>query len=134
MSHANVELLREAIEAWNSRGIEAMLRFYPEDVIWYPLPDAPAGRDGFKGHEGIRELMAGWIDGFAGFQVAAHEFRDLGDEVLVLGEISGTIRGSDLPVRQPLGAIAWDFREGMIGRARFYPSWEAVLEAAGVPR
>ncbi len=68
MSEENVELLRKATEAWNSGGIEAMLPFYPEDVIWYPFPDAPVGRDGLHGHDGIREIMAGWIEGFTDFQ------------------------------------------------------------------
>jgi ketosteroid isomerase-like protein len=134
VSEENVELLRGAIEAWNSDGIEAMLRFYPEDVIWHPFPDAPIGRDGLKGHEEIRGLMADWVHGFADFAVATEEVRDLGDRVLWLGVISGTIKGSDVPVRQPIGGIAWDFRDGMIGRSRFLPSWEATLEAAGVSR
>ena len=132
MSEENVELLRRATEAWNSDGIEGMLRFYPEDVIWYPFPDAPVGRDGLRGHGGIREITAGWIEGFTEFKVTTHELRDLGDIVLALGEASGTIKGSDVPVRQPMGSVAWDFRDGTIGRARFFPSWEATLEAAGV--
>ncbi len=42
------------------------------------------------------------------------------------------IKGSDVPVRQPMGSVNWDFRDGVIGRAPFFPSWEAALEAAGV--
>ena len=60
------------------------------------------------------------------------EIRDLGDKVVALGEISGIIRGSDVPVRQPMGIIAWDFRGGKIGGSRFFPSWEQALEAVGL--
>ena len=37
-----------------------------------------------------------------------------------------------MPVRQPMGSVAWDFRGGKIGKARFFPSWEEALEAAGL--
>ena len=46
MSQEHVELVRRAGDAWNSGGIEALLEFYPEDVVWYPFrmrPRAPVG-------------------------------------------------------------------------------------------
>jgi ketosteroid isomerase-like protein len=132
MSEENVELVRQLGEAWNSGGTDAILRFCPEDAIWYPFPDAPFSRDGLRGHDGIREVMAGWIESFADFAVTTDEVRDLGETVVALGEISGTLRGSDISVRQPMGSIFSDFRRGMIGKARFFPSWEATLEAAGL--
>lgn len=133
MSKENVELLRRAVEAWNSGGTEGLLSFYPEDVIWYPFPDAPASSGGLEGHGAIREMMAGWTDSFEDFAVTTDEVRDLGDMVLWLGEISGTIKGYNVPVHQPMGGIAWDFRDGKIGRARFFPSWEEALAAGERP-
>jgi ketosteroid isomerase-like protein len=117
-------------DVW-ARG-KVVLAFYTEDVIWYPFPDAPVGSDGLHGHAPIRDLMAGWTDSFEGFAVVTKEVRDLGDRALWLGEISGTIKGSNTPVRQPMGGVSWDFRGGKIGRARFFPSWEEALGAAGL--
>ncbi len=54
MSQENVEVVRKAVDAWNSGGVEAVLAFYPEDVVWYPFPDAPENASGFHGHDGIR--------------------------------------------------------------------------------
>ena len=93
MSEENLEILRAAVEAWNSGGTDDMLAFYAEDVIWYPFPDAPGGSDGLHGHSAVRELMAGWTDSFEGFAVVTDELRDLGDRVLWLGEMSGTDQG-----------------------------------------
>ena len=76
--------------------------------------------------------MSGWNDSFEDFTVATGEIRDNGDNVVALGEISGIIRGSDVPVRQPMGIIAWDFRGGKIGKSRFFPSWEQALDAVGL--
>jgi ketosteroid isomerase-like protein len=132
MSQENVDIFRRAADAWNSGGVEAILAFNPEDVVWYPFPDAPESADGFHGHDGIREVVRGWTDSFDDFEVTIGEFRDHGDKVVALGEISGIIRGSKVLARQPMGIIAWDFRGGKIGRSRFFPSWEEALEAAGL--
>lgn len=132
MSQENVELVRRVAEAWNSGGIDALLRFFPDDVIWYPFPDAPIDST-LHGHDGIREVMAGWSDSFDHYTIATHEIRDLGEKVVALGEVSGLIRGSRVPVHQPIGMIAWDFRGATIGKGRFLPSWEATLDAAALP-
>jgi ketosteroid isomerase-like protein len=132
MSQENVELVRKAVDAWNSDGVEGVLAFYTEDVVWYPFPDSPDSVSGFDGHDGVRDLMRGFTDSFDEYTVTAGELRDHGDRVVGLGELSGRIRGSDVPVRQPMGYIAWDFRGGKIGKARFFPSWEEALEAVGL--
>ena len=41
MSQENVDVLRKAADALNSGGVEALLQFFPEDVVLYPFPDAP---------------------------------------------------------------------------------------------
>ena len=95
-------------------------------------PDAPESADGFHGHDGIRKVMGGWTDSFDDFAFVAAEIRDCGDKVVSLGEISGTIRGSGAPVRQPMGAVTWDFRDGKVGASRFFHSWDEALEAVGL--
>jgi len=64
MSQENVDTASQAAEAWNSGGVEEILQFYPEDVVWYPFPDSPDSVTGFHGHDGIREVMKGWTDSF----------------------------------------------------------------------
>ena len=132
MSQENLEIARRAAESFGAGGLEETLRFYTEDVIWFPFPDAPESQDGFHGHAGVRELMAGWFASFDDYVARPVDFRDLGDRVVTLGEMSGTIKGSSVGVEQPVASIAWDFRDGKIGRIRFFPTWEAALEAAGL--
>ena len=134
MSQENVETVLEAVNAWNSDGVEPLLQFYSEDVVWLPFPDSPDSADGFRGHDGIREVMSGWRDSFDEFAIVTTEIRDCGEAVVWLGEIEGRIKGSAVPVHEPMGSIAEDFRDGKIGRARFYPSWEEALGAAGLTK
>jgi ketosteroid isomerase-like protein len=76
------------------------LPFYAEDVVWYAFSEAPDYRGGFHGHDGIRELTGNWTDSFDEFAIVGQEFRDRGDRVVALGEISGKIKGSDVAIRQ----------------------------------
>ena len=89
-------------------------------------------RHGFHGHDGIRELAAGWSDSFDSYRLVTHQFRDLGDTVVALGEMVGVIKGSNATVRQPMGSVVTDFHGGRIGETRFFLSWEATLEAVGL--
>ena len=132
MSSENVELVRKATNAWNEGGIEAVLPFYSEDVAWYAFPDAPDGATVFRGHDGIRELAAGWSDSFDSYRLVPHQLRDLGDTVAALGEMVGVMKDSNATVRQPMGSVVTDFRGGRIGETRFFLSWEATLEAVGL--
>ena len=129
MSQENVEIVRQAVEAFKTGGLDALLRFYPEDVIWFPFPDAPENRDGYRGHDGIRDVMSGWFASFNDYAADAGELRDFGDKVVSLGRMSGSIKGSGMFVEQPLGSVSWDFRDGKIGRVSFFPTWEEALEA-----
>jgi ketosteroid isomerase-like protein len=132
MSQENVEIVRKSIEAWNAGGLDSLLAFVPEDVVWYPFPEWPDGAEVRSGHDGVRELMDAWTDSFDEWTTAALELRDLGDRVLVLGEIAGRIKGTSVPIRQPLGYVCSDFRSGQMGEAHFFLTWKEALEAVGL--
>ena len=60
------------------------------------------------------------------------ELRDAGDAVVALIEHGGRIKGTDTPLRQPMGIVYSDFRGEQIGKARFFQTWPEALEAAGL--
>jgi ketosteroid isomerase-like protein len=132
MSEENVEIARRAVAAWNDGGVDAVLRFCPEDVAWHPFPEWPDGPGSRTGHDGVRELLDAWTDNFDEWAPAVTEVRDLGDRVLVFGEMAARIKGSGVPIRQPLSWVCWDFRDGQIGEMRFFLNWDEALEAAGL--
>jgi SnoaL-like domain len=76
MSPENVEVFCKSADALNSGGVAALLEFCPEDVVWYPFPNAPESPDGFHGHDGLREVVGGWTDSFDEFTVAVGESRE----------------------------------------------------------
>jgi SnoaL-like polyketide cyclase. len=132
MSEANVELTRRAVEAWNSGGVEGVLRFCPDDVVWHPFPQWPDGAEPRAGHDGVRELMQAWLDNFDDFKLVLDEARDLGHQVLLLGAMDGQSKGSGSLIHQPFGWVCADFREGLIGEMRFFLTRQEALNAAGL--
>ena len=73
-----------------------------------------------------------WTENFDDFEMEVHEIREVGDRVLLLAETVGRIKGSRVPIRQPFGAIYWDFRNGQTGKTRNFLTWREALEAAGL--
>jgi ketosteroid isomerase-like protein len=131
MSQENVEIVRRAFEAFNQGGIEEALPSFVPDNVVYALPEWP-GPPEYLGHDGTRALVTEWTEIFDDFKMEVREIRDLGDRVLVLGENPGRIKATGAPIRQPLGALFGDFRNGQIGETRFFLTWREALEAAGL--
>jgi ketosteroid isomerase-like protein len=128
MSQENVEIARATVEAANE-GIEALLRFVRSDAVWYPFPEWPDDSE-YRGHDGVRKVMASWFDNFDEHAVSVDQIRDLGDRVLLLGEQTARIKGSGVPIRQPIGWVCSGFQDGQIGDIHLFLSWRQALEAA----
>ena len=131
MPQENVEVVRRIYQAFAAGGVEAALPYLAPDGVLHPFPEWPETSD-YRGRDGMRRLLAEWTENFDDFEFEIHEIRAVGDRVLLLAEMVGSIKGSGVPVRQPLGAIWWDFRNDLIGEGRFFMTWREALEAAGL--
>ena len=131
MSEENVETTHKVFEAFGAGGVEAVLDSFAPDIVLHAFPEWPGPSD-YRGHDGIRALLAEWTENFDDFEIEVHEVRAVGDRVLVLAETVGRIRGSRVPIRQPFGAVWWDFRNGQVGKGRNFLTWREALEAAGL--
>jgi ketosteroid isomerase-like protein len=133
MSQDNVEIVRKGFEALATRGVEAALEFAAPDGVWYTAPEWPEASE-YRGHDGLRFLFSVFADNFDDWTVDVVELRDAGDSVVALIEHGGKIKGTDVPIHQPMGNVYSDFRQGQVGRARFFQTWREALEAAGLSK
>jgi ketosteroid isomerase-like protein len=131
MSEENVEIAKRMYDTFASGGIEAALPYFAPDVVAYPFPEWVEESE-YRGHAGMHALVAVWTENFDEFEFHNHEYREVGDAVLVLGETAGRIKGSGVPIRQPLGAVYSDFRDGKIGMTRNFLTWRQALDAVGL--
>jgi ketosteroid isomerase-like protein len=131
MSQENVESVRKGFEAFNAGGIEAFLPLCPPGLVWYPVAEWVEDPV-YRGHDGARKLAASFTENFDDWAWEVHEIRDAGDRVLVLTEMTGRIKDSGVPIRQQIGIVNSDFRDGMAHEARFFLSSQDALKAAGL--
>jgi ketosteroid isomerase-like protein len=131
MSQENVEIVRKAFEALAARGVEAVLEFVAPDGLWYTAPEWVEASE-YRGHDGLRFLFSVFTDNFDDWTVDLSELRDAGDSVVALIEHGGKIKGTNVPVHQPMGIVYSNFRQGQIGEAHFFQAWREALEAAGL--
>jgi len=132
MAEENSERLRSMIEDFNTGGIDAALAHVHPELAWHAPPEW-LEKSVYTGHEGIRELAASWGQNFEEYRLDVERVVDLGDgRALALLYQRGRIQGSGAQVEQATAYIA-EFRDGLAARVDVFFSWEAALEAAGLP-
>jgi ketosteroid isomerase-like protein len=131
MSEENVEVIRQALEVINRRDTEAALRYIDPEVEASTAIISGAEGNIYRGHEGFREWMAESAATFEEIRMQPEEFRDLGDDVLLIGRIYARGRESGVEIDS---ATAWLFtlRGSRIVRVRGYLNPQEALEAAGL--
>ena len=130
MSQENVQVVRDAIAAFNRGGVEAALEYVDPTIEWIGPPDWLEQRI-YSGHDGIRRLASVWTENFDDFRLDLEKAIDAGDHVVALGCQRARIKGSDDRIEQPVG-YDWEVRDGKGTRVQVYFSWEEALEAAGL--
>jgi ketosteroid isomerase-like protein len=131
MSQENVELVRRSFEAYAIGGIEASLAFYASDFVWDPGAEW-VEESVYRGHDGARRLDAIFLENFDDYRLELHEIRAVDTRVVALYESVGRIRGSNATIRQPIGIVVDEIRDGKIAAIRSYFTWPRALEAVGV--
>ena len=128
MSEENLEIARNAINAWNAGAMDALRALYSPDAVYVTPPDwiggSYVGRDAVM--EQFRELRDVWPDDSS---FGRPEFWDGGDYVVVQIPFHSATRGLALSTE-----VAWVYtmRDELIVRLEFFHSSEEALEAAGL--
>jgi ketosteroid isomerase-like protein len=135
MSEENVEVVKRTIEAANRRDIEGVLEEADPEVEW-PHAGFHVALGGeatvYRGHDGVRKVLQDIYELFDQVEVSVSEIRDLGDRIVVIGDLRGHGAESGADVTTPWGAVV-EFQDGKAIRLDDYLSHAEALEAAGLP-
>lgn len=131
MSQENVEIVRRAYAAYEENGIEGVVPFYAEATVAHSVAEWPDDPE-YHGRDGLRKLSCQWTENFDAFGFHLYDLREAGDAVVALLEMTGRIKGSGVPIQQPLGAVHANFRDGLIGDTRYFLTWREALTTAGL--
>jgi ketosteroid isomerase-like protein len=128
MSEENVELIKEALAAWNRGDMDAVMSVMSHDVILEPLAGWPDGAE-IVGLEAVMERFRDIRDGFERDWVEIREIRDFGVAgVLVECEWCGIPLGGHGDAQRLYGFDLFQLRDGRVTHFAYYPD----LEAAGL--
>jgi ketosteroid isomerase-like protein len=131
MSRENVEIVREAWDAWSRGDMAALFEFYDPEVEWDMSHSYVPDMGVFHGHEGIREFFGEWRAFFAEYWAEAQEFIEVGDSVIVRVHQGGRGRSSSVGVEMPAYWQLYRLREGRAVRVEIYRDEEEARTAAG---
>jgi ketosteroid isomerase-like protein len=132
VSQENVEVIRRLVDAWNGGDREGWLAPSHPEVEWSSgiLRQVEGGDAVHRGRTGIAQYWDDW-HALWDLNIEVSEMRDLGDTVLVLGQLRTRGKASGAEVERPVG-YTFQFEDGLVRRARAYLSPEEALQAAGL--
>jgi len=131
MSEANVELVRQAYEAFQRDGIDGILPFLDEKIEWRNPEDSPIAGI-WHGHEGVRDWFAQASEAFGEMTFAPDEFWQVSEgRVLVLLHFGLTGAGSGVQMDVPFAHLI-EIKAGHVMTLRMYSDQRKALEAAGL--
>jgi ketosteroid isomerase-like protein len=134
MSQENVEILRQANEAFNHGDVEGFLAFCGEEVEIEDLNNAPDLPPVAYGKVEARRLFTAWNDAFDDFSGEIEEYIDVDDRhVACLVHYRGKQRDSGLVIDFKAVDV-WELRGNKLVRGTLgYRDRESALEALGLP-
>jgi ketosteroid isomerase-like protein len=142
MSQENVDLVREALNAWSevdegTVGLGRLSEFIAPDVA-FELGDllevAGSDKGEIRGIDEFIEWRAGWTEPYDEWSYNAERILDAGaNRVVATFHQRGKLRDSDSWVEMRYG-IVYTVQEGLITRGKVYATPENALEAAGLSK
>jgi ketosteroid isomerase-like protein len=128
MSNENVMLARDAVAAFNRRDLAGLVELTTDDFEWVTWTGT-VDHTTYHGAEGLARYFRD-ADVWELLNLEAEEFRDLGDEVLVVGVFHARGGGSGMEIHVPYYS-AFFTSGGKLARVLSYRTEDEALKAIG---
>ena len=133
MSQENVDAFRRGVAAINRRDVDALVEVLSPDVEWREVFHEMLGGQArvYRGHDGVRQLLADLYEPFDEIHAEYTDIRDLGSRVLGLGRLRARGDGSGAEIESPVASLT-EFENGRARRIRTFLDHREALESAGL--
>jgi len=130
MSQENVEALRAVYEEWAKGNLSAGGDLYDREILFIPPAVWPEAGT-YRGPQGAREFLLGWSKAWTNLTVAAEEFIEAENSVIVAARQRGvgTESGASTESRY---FMVWTFRGRVVIRIEAFLDRAEALEAVGL--
>ena len=133
MAQENMEIVRQALDAFNSGDIARILALTHPDFEADIPPELSAEPDTYRGHDGIRRYFASFHYVMDEIHFEAERLSEVGQSVLVALRITAKGRHTSIPVEQRTTGV-WTVSDRRVIRIRSYASLSEALAAVGLDR
>jgi ketosteroid isomerase-like protein len=131
MSQENVEVVRQAYEAFNLRDLDALAELAEPDWVMDWSRSIGPHRGVYQGRAGVEEWIAAISEAFESFEILPLEYVAAEDRIVIPTRVKGRGRGSGVVVDAE-GATLWELERGKVARLTLYGTRQEALEAAGL--
>jgi ketosteroid isomerase-like protein len=131
MSQSNVEVVRQAYDAFNLRDLDALAELAEPDWVMDWSRSIGPQRGVYRGRAGVEEWTAAISEAFESFEILPLEYLGAGDRIVIPTRVKGRGRGSGVVVDAE-GVTLWEFKRGKVARLTLYGTKQEALEAAGL--
>ena len=132
MSQENVEIVRDAVVAYNRGDLDTLLAYCADDIDYRAVEGALDDRGPMHGKDAVRAYFQDWLDTFDDLKAEPLELIDAADEqVVTVLRFGGRAKLSGVEADLTF-AVVYTLRDGKVARGREYWTREQALEAAGL--
>ena len=131
MSRENVEIVRNAFDAFSRDDIEGVLRLCDEDILITQPHELPGASQQQRGYSGVLEAFRIWPEQWDDYQIEILRIADLGDYVVVTSRTGGRGKQSGVEVEMDFSFV-FSVRDEKIVEMKIFMREDQALEAAGL--
>jgi uncharacterized protein len=129
MATGKVDIVRPIYEEWGRGNYRTIFEVYAPRMEW-------GWSDEFPGLAGVHEdqrdpnpRLRAWLSPWEDWRIAADDYLELGDHVVVLTSYRGRGKGSGVEIEQQ-GAHVLEVRDGKVVRLEIFADREKAIESA----
>jgi ketosteroid isomerase-like protein len=131
MSEENVEIVRNAFDAFTRCDMEGVLGLCDKDIVITQPPELPGVSPQQRGHSGVLEAFSIWPEQWDDYQIEILRTADLGDYVVVTTRTGGRGKQSGVKVEMDF-SFAFTVRDEGIVEMQIFMREDQAREAAGL--
>lgn len=131
MSAETVEIVREAVAAFNSGDIDRVFAIIHPDFEAHVSPEISAEPDSYRGQDGIRRYFESFTEAFDHIRFEAERYADAGDTVVVALRMTALGKHTAIPVEQRNAGV-WTVLEEKVARIQTFASFDDALASVGL--
>jgi len=125
----NLETVQRGFAAFNENGVDGIVPLvHPEFEATTP-PELASEPDTYRGPDGIRRWFDSFDEVMDEIRWDAHEFHEVGDQVVVEFTLRARGKTSGLDFGQD-AVMVWKLRDGKATGLELYPTLEKAMAAA----